>query len=143
MARVVEMPDVLDDSPEIKALCNHITNEFRRAMNLGKSADFLVFMNIMSDNSPAELSDLIASVLDLKPQERQALLEMSNVRQRLEKIADFLGREIKILDLERKIASKTQERFEKGAREAMLRERMRTIKNELGKMGADEEEEEI
>jgi len=143
LAKVIEMPDIVEDSPEVKALCNHLTNEFRKAMNLGKTADFLVFMNIMSDTSPAELSDLIASVLDLKPQERQMLLEMTNVRQRLEKINEFLSREIKILDLERKIASKTQERFEKGAREALLRERMRTIKNELGKMGIEEAEEEV
>src|SRR5258706_2892145 len=132
MARVVEMPDVLDDSPEIKALCNHITNEFRKAMNLGKSADFLVFMNIMSDNSPSELADLVASVLEIKPQERQALLETTNVKERLEKIADLLSKEIKILELERRIASKTEERFAKGAREAILRERLKTIEKELG-----------
>src|SRR5258706_4976499 len=132
MARVVEMPDVLDDSPEIKALCNHITNEFRRAMNLGKSADFLVFMNIMSDNSPSELADLVASVLEIKPKERQALLETTNVKERLEKIADLLSKEIKILELERRIASKTEERFAKGAREAILRERLKTIEKELG-----------
>ncbi len=143
MGHVVELPDILEDTPEVKALCNHITAEFRKAMNLGKSADFLVFMNIMSDNSPSELADLVASVLDLKPQERQALLEMTNVKQRLEKVAEYLGREIKVLDLERKIASKTQERFEKGAREAMLRERLKTIKNELGKMGEEGEEDEV
>jgi len=141
MGHVVELPDILEDTPEVKALCNHITAEFRKAMNLGKSADFLVFMNIMSDNSPSELADLVSSVLDLKPQERQALLEMTNVKQRLEKVAEYLAREIKVLDLERKIASKTQERFEKGAREAMLRERLKTIKSELGKIGDDGEDE--
>src|SRR3989344_5428678 len=46
VAKIVEIPDVVDNSPEIKALCNHLTNEFRRAMNLGKTVDFLVFMNI-------------------------------------------------------------------------------------------------
>src|SRR5260221_3401867 len=141
MARVVEMPDVLDDSPEIKALCNHITNEFRKAMNLGKSADFLVFMNIMSDNNPSELADLVASVLEIKPQKRQALLETTNVKERLEKIADLLSKEIKILELERRIASKTQERFEKGAREAILRERLKTIEKELGEAGDEAGEE--
>lgn len=132
LAKVIEIPDVVDESAEMKALCNHLTNEFRRAMNLGKPADFLVFMNIMSETSPAELSDLIASVLDLKPSERQALLEETNVRARLERITDYLAREIKILEIERRIASKTQERFEKGAREAMLRERLKTIEKELG-----------
>lgn len=132
MARVIEIPDVVEKNEEIKALCNHLTNEFRKAMNFGKSADFLLFMNIMSETSPAELSDLIASALDLKPQERQDLLEMSDVKARLQKLTELLAKEIKILELERRIASKTQERFEKGAREAMLRERLRTIEEELG-----------
>lgn len=132
MARVVEIPDEIEVTEEIKALCNHLTNSFRKAMNFGKSADFLLFMNIMSENSPAELSDLIASALDLKPQERQALLEITDVKLRLQKLTDLLAKEIKILELERRIASKTQERFEKGAREAMLRERLKTIEEELG-----------
>ncbi|HZE87665.1 MAG TPA: endopeptidase La [Methylomirabilota bacterium] len=140
MARVVEIPEIVDDSEEIKALCNHLTNEFRKAMNFGKSADFLLFMNIMSENSPSELSDLIASALELKPQERQELLEMTDVKLRLQTLTELLAKEIKILELERRIASKTQERFEKGAREAMLRERLRTIEEELGeKEGGDSE----
>jgi len=132
MAKVVEIPDIVDNSPEIKALCNHLTNEFRRAMNLGKTVDFLVFMNIMSDNSPYEFADLIASVLDIKPSERQELLEIADVKTRLERITDILSKELKVLELEKKIASKTQERFEKGAREAILRERLKTIEKELG-----------
>jgi ATP-dependent Lon protease len=132
MAKVVEIPDIVDNSPEIKALCNHLTNEFRRAMNLGKTVDFLVFMNIMSDNSPYEFADLIASVLDIKPSERQELLEIADVKTRLEKITEILSKELKVLELEKRIASKTQERFEKGAREAILRERLKTIEKELG-----------
>lgn len=130
--KVLEISDVAEETAEVKALCNHLSNEFRRAMNLGKPADFLVFMNIMSEHSSSELSDLIASVLDIKPTERQALLEEINVKKRLEKIAGYLAKEIKVLELERRIASKTQERFEKGAREALLRERLKTIEKELG-----------
>jgi ATP-dependent Lon protease len=132
MAKVVEIAEVGENNEEIKALCNHLTNEFRKAMNFGKSADFLLFMNIMSETSPSELSDLVASALDLKPHERQELLEMTDVKARLQKLSELLSKEIKILELERRIASKTQERFEKGAREAMLRERLRTIEEELG-----------
>ena len=132
MAKVVELPEIIDNNAEIQALCNHLTNEFRRAMNLGKTADFLVFMNIMSESSPSELSDLIASALDLRPQERQELLEITDVKIRLQKITDLLAKEIKVLELEKRIASKTQERFEKGAREAMLKEKMRAIEEELG-----------
>jgi len=143
LGKVVDLEDVSDDSPEIKALCNHLTNEFRRAMNLGKFVDFLVFMNIMSDNDPAQLSDLIASVLDLKPEDRQSLLEETNVKKRLERITEYLAKEIKVLELERKISSKTQERFEKGAREIMLRERLKTIEKELGENDEDGETREL
>ncbi len=132
LARVIELPDETGDTEEVKALCNHLTNQFRKAINLGKSVDFLTFMNIMSDNAPSELSDLVASVLDIKPTEKQSLLEITNVKQRLEQITEILTKELKVLDLERKIASKTQERFEKGAREVMLRERLKTIEKELG-----------
>ena len=143
LAKVIEMPDIVDNDPEIKALCNHLTNEFRRAMNYGKSVDFLVFMNIMSESSPSELSNLIGSVLDIKPVERQLLLETSNVKERLEKITELLAKELKVLELERRIASKTQERFEKGAREAMLRERLKTIERELGENEEDGETREL
>ena len=140
VGHVDEIPDSSVDTPEIKALCNHITNEFRRAMNLGKTADFLVFMNIMSpDNPPSQLADLVASVLDLRPTQKQELLEMIDVKSRLERISELLGKEIKVLELERKIASKTQERFEKGAREVMLRERLKTIEKELGESEEDGE----
>ena len=139
MARVEEIEDKSPDSPEIKALSNHLINEFRRAVNLGKFVDFLVFMNVMSDNSPSQLADLVASVLDLKPSEKQEFLEEKNVKTRLEKIIETLTKEIKVLELEKKIASKTQERFEKGAREVMLRERLKTIEKELGENEEDGE----
>ena len=143
MARVEEIPEVFEDSPEIKALTNHLTSEFKKAMNLGKFVDFLVFMNVMSENSPAQLADLVASVLDLKPSEKQLILEEFDVKKRLEKIIEYLTREIKVLELERKIASKTQERFEKGAREVMLRERLKTIEKELGESDEDSEVKEL
>lgn len=139
MARVQEVDDDFEDTPEIKALTNHLITEFRKAVNLGKFVDFLVFMNVMSDNSPSQLADLVASVLDLKPSEKQEILEELDVKKRLEKIIEILAKEIKVLELEKKIASKTQERFEKGAREVMLRERLKTIEKELGENEEDSE----
>jgi len=143
LVKVVEIPEITDDSAEVKALCNHVTNQFRKAINLGKSVDFLTFMNIMSDNSPSDLSDLIASVLDIKPQDKQEMLEMTNAKERLQKVTDFLTKEIKILEIERRLSSKTQERFEKGAKEALLRERLKTIEKELGQNDEDSEIKEL
>jgi len=143
LGRIEELGEQTENSPEIKALSNHLTNEFRRAMNLGKFVDFLVFMNIMSDNPPSQLADLVASVLDIKPTEKQELLEETNVKKRLEKVVELLAKETKVLELEKKIASKTQERFEKGAKEVMLREKLKTINQELGESDEDSEEKEL
>src|SRR3989344_9439839 len=112
-------------------------------MQLGKSADFLAFMNIMSGIPANERADQIASTLEVKPQEKQELLEIIDVKKRLEKITFYLSKEIKVLEIERKIASKTEERFEKGAREAILRERLKTIEKELGQEGEGGEYQEL
>ena len=66
MARVKELSEEIPDTPEIKALTNHLVSEFKRAINLGKFVDFLVFMNVMSENTPSQLADLVASVLELE-----------------------------------------------------------------------------
>src|SRR3989344_5575783 len=96
-------------------------------------------MKIKSENTPSQLADLVASVLDIKPIQKQELLETIDVKERLEKIAEYLSKELKVLELEKKIATKTQERFEKGAREVMLRERLKTIEKELGESDEDQE----
>ncbi|OGG15169.1 endopeptidase La [Candidatus Gottesmanbacteria bacterium RIFCSPHIGHO2_01_FULL_39_10] len=132
LGKAVEVFDESIPSDEITALCNHVTAELKRAVNLGKSIDFLSFMNIMSGLSPGELSNHIASVLDIKPQEKQLLLETRAVKDRLSRISEFLGHEVKILEIEKKIASKTQEKFDKSVRETVLRERLKTIEKELG-----------
>jgi ATP-dependent Lon protease len=99
-------------------------------------------MNIMSDVAPGELADQIASTLDIKGSERQAILEMIDIKKRLEKVAELLEREIKVLELERKIANKTQEQFEDSAKKAFLKERIKTMEKELGE-GEDNETREL
>lgn len=131
LARIEEIEEEVTDTAEIKALTNHLTTEFKKALGLGKQADFLVFMNIMSPISATELADQIASTLDIKGSERQEILETVNVKKRLELVSSFLSREVKVLELEKKIANKTQETFEKSAKEALLRERLKTIQKEL------------
>jgi len=131
-AVVHEIDDFEPENPEVRALMNHLTASFKKALSLGKQADFLVFMNIMSDISASELADQIASTLDIKGSERQEILETVNVQKRLEKVSEYLDKEVKVLELERKIASKTQEQLEKTTKDAILRERLKTIEKELG-----------
>ena len=132
VARVAEIADVIEDDEETKALFNHLTNELRQAVKLGKTMDFLTFMNIMSGMSPETLSYHLAGVMDTKPSERQELLELNSVKARFEKEAAYLAKEVKVLEVEKKIATKTQEKFEKNVKEQVLRERIKTIEKELG-----------
>ncbi|HAV15373.1 MAG TPA: endopeptidase La [Candidatus Pacebacteria bacterium] len=135
------IPEIIEESPEVQALVRHLTNEFRRAVNIGKSVEFLNFMKLMSGANPSELADQIASTLELDTRKKQVLLETVDVKLRLQKIIDALAKEIKVLEIERNIASKTQKKFDKHMRETVLRERLKTIQKELGDGGADEEQE--
>jgi ATP-dependent Lon protease len=140
MVQMTEIAEVMEESEEMKALANYLLDEFKRALNLGKGADMVVLMRLASGAGPAELADQIGQTLDLKIAEKQGLLETPVVKERMERVITYLAREIKILELERSIAVKTQDRFDKGAKEAFLRERKRTIDKELKKLGGEEEE---
>lgn len=127
----------IDD--ETKAMIKHLNSELKKAINLGKNIDFISLMNIFSDLGPLEFSFQAAAVLDLKPEQKQELLEESNLKKRLKLEIDYLVKELKVLEIEKKINVKTQAQFEKGIRENVLREKMKTIEKELG--GSEEDKE--
>ncbi len=141
LAEVEKVPDLITADEEIAALSNHLTNQFKLAVNLGKSVEFMNFMKLMSGVSPLELANQVAFTLNIDIAKKQQLLETSDVKERLYRVNEYLSREIEVLKIEKKIASKTQQKFSKSMREAVLRERMQTIKQELGEM--DEREKEL
>lgn len=144
LAAVSLLPDVVETSQEITALVNHVTTEIKEAINLGKNnIEVPTFMKIISTASPIEISHQIASVLNVKNSDKQHLLEEINLKVRLGKIGDFLAEEVKILQIEKKISDKTQKKFDKNMKEAVLRERMRTIQKELGELEEDSEVKEL
>ena len=142
-AKISEIPQVEEYSDRIKALTKHVSAQLKEAVNLGKSVDFLLFMKLMSGVRGEELADQIASILDIKTEEKQQLLETLDVKKRLTLIGDYLAKEIKILEIEHSIASKTQKKFDKSMRETVLRERMKTIQRELGEKEEDDEIKEL
>lgn len=131
-ARVQLIDEQKNEGEEVQALVKHITNELKKAVNLGKSVDFVFLMNIMSGVSTHDFADHVATILDIKGDIRQYLLEELNLKKRLEKEAELISNEVKILELEKNISAKTQEKFEKGMKDAVLREKLRTIERELG-----------
>ena len=144
LAAVSEIPDVVNENQELTALVNHISAEIKKAVNMGKSnIEVPTFMKIIGTANPVEISHQVASVLNIKNEEKQSLLEEPDLYKRLSQINQYLAEEIKILQIERNIASKTQKKFDKSMKEAVLRERMRTIQKELGESEDDNETKEL
>lgn len=141
---VTEIHEEDYEGEEVKALANKLSELFKKAINMGKGVEVTTIMRVLSQQTdPIELVDSAASLLELKTEGKQELLEMTSVRRRLEKVIDYLSQEINVLDLERTISIKTQRRFEEQMRRAMLREKKKTIEEELGEGGLDEEDDEI
>ncbi len=127
-------------SIEIDALAKQVLSNFKKAVNLGKSVEFLNFMKLMSGVSPDELADQVAATLEVTTHQKQKLLETLSVKARLEGILQHLLKEVNVLEIEKNIATKTQKRFDQSMREAVLRERIRTIQTELGEDNEEEQE---
>ncbi|MCS6956234.1 MAG: endopeptidase La [Patescibacteria group bacterium] len=117
---------------EVEAMVKFLSSKIKEAINLGKAVDFVFLMNILNISNPYNFSNQMAVVLDIKPQERQKLLEENDLKERLKKEVEYMNRELKILEIEQTLSSKTQKKFEQGIKENILREKMRTIEEELG-----------
>lgn len=139
-AEIVEIPEKEKANPEVEALVKHLTAEFKKAVNLGKAVDIMNFMKLMSGVEAAQLADQVASTLDAKSEDKQKILETIDIKKRLKLVGEHLSHEIKILEIERNIASKTQKKFDKSMRDTVLRERLKTIQKELGEESDDEQE---
>lgn len=133
IGEVAEVPEQNDKAPEVKALAKKLAELFKRSVNLGKQAEITAVMRLISDTvAPVELVDQVAGLLEVDVDERQKLLETYDIKKRFEKVMELLANEVNVLDIERTINVKTQRRFEDQMRKAMLRERKRTIEEELG-----------
>ncbi len=138
-AKIEIIKDKIDEDEEVRAMTRYISAQTKKAINLGKTVDFVFLMNILNTASSNDFSNQMAVVLDLKPEERQKLLEETNLKNRLKKEVDYVNREVKVLEIEYNLSSKTQKKFEKGMKESILREKMKTIEEELGEKDGDKD----
>src|SRR5581483_7358902 len=83
-------------------------------------------------HDPGALCNLIASTLRLKTEEKQRLLELADVGERLREVSRILSRELEVFELGTKIQSQVQSELEKGQREFFLRQQLKAIQQELG-----------
>jgi len=140
LGEIEELPEIVDNDEETIALAKHVSSEFQNAIKLGKNFDFIVLVKVNSGLTPGALADQLGSILDINGEEKQKLLETLDVKVRLKAISDYLAKELKVLELEWKISSQTQAKFDKAAKQNILRERKKAIENELENMGSEDGE---
>ncbi|MEI8190512.1 MAG: endopeptidase La, partial [candidate division NC10 bacterium] len=137
----VAEPEGATESLESEALVRSVKEQVQKGANLGKgvSPDVLVIINNLEH--PGRLADLVASNLDLKVDQAQQILEILDPMERLKRLAELLGKEIEVLEMQHKIQSQAREEMDKTHREYYLREQLKAIQKELGE--TDERGQEI
>lgn len=139
-----ELPEPETDDPEVDALMRSVLSQFEHYISLSKKVTPETHAAVADIDDPGRLADVITSHLSLKIKDKQEILETVDVRQRLEKLLDFLNNEREVLELERKINQRVKKQMEKTQKEYYLREQMKAIQKELGeKEGRASEAEEL
>jgi ATP-dependent Lon protease len=128
----VELPDELSETPEVEALTRNVQNLFGRVIGLVPYLPEELQIAAANVDDPSALCNLVASTLRLKTEEKQRLLELTDIEARLRDISAILNRELEVFELGSKIQSQVQEEMEKGQREFFLRQQLKAIQDELG-----------
>ena len=140
-ARVEEIAAAEVLTPEVEARVNLLRERAREAIQLLPSVPPEVAAAIDQLDSASALVDFIAGISDVPPAEKQAVLETSDVKERLDKVLALLAHRIEVLKLTKQIGEQTQQSLSSQQREHILREQLRHIQKELGE--GDEKSAEI
>lgn len=131
-----------DNSPEIEALRRAIVTQFDQYVKLNKKIPPEILTSLSGIDESGRLADTIAAHLPLKLEQKQSILEMSDIEKRLEHLLGQLESELDILQVEKRIRGRVKRQMEKSQREYYLNEQVKAIQKELGEgeEGADLEE---
>jgi ATP-dependent Lon protease len=136
--------DVIDerdgDLQELEALSRSVVSQFEQYIKLNKKIPPEVLVSVNQIEDSAKLADTVASHLALKIAEKQELLEIEVVSERLERVYSYMEGEIGVLQVEKKIRNRVKRQMEKTQREYYLNEQLKAIQKELGETedGKDE-----
>jgi ATP-dependent Lon protease len=131
-ARVQEIEEPQTKSPDIEARFLNLQRLAVEAIQLLPQAPPELLAAFQSITSPPALADLAASYLDIKPEEKQEILETVDLTARMEKVSRVLAQRLEVLRLSAEISQQTKAVFDERQREAVLREQMATIQRQLG-----------
>ena len=129
---VVYLSDITDQSLILEAAVRTLSEQFERYVRLSKKVAPESVTAIASIDEPGRLCDFVASHVNLKLPERQKLLEVLAISDRVHLLTETLGRELEILDIERKINAQVRQQMDKNQKEYYLREQVKAIHKELG-----------
>ena len=138
----VEMASIANKPSEIEALRRAVMQQFDQYVKLNKKIPPEILTSISSIDDPGRLADTIAAHLPLKLENKQVVLDLSDVKARLENLFEQLDREVDILNVDKKIRGRVKRQMEKNQRDFYLNEQVKAIQKELGEgdEGADIEE---
>ncbi|RIJ28226.1 endopeptidase La [Henriciella mobilis] len=129
------------DTGEVQALARAVIDQFENYAKLNRKIPPESVATVSQITEPGKLADAVASQLQVKLSDKQELLEMSNARERLEKVFALMEGEMGMMQMERKIKNRVKRQMEKTQREYYLNEQMKAIQRELGDAGDGERDE--
>ncbi|MHA1539015.1 MAG: endopeptidase La [Alphaproteobacteria bacterium] len=131
-----------DEEADFEVLERAVTTQFEQYVKLNQKIPDEIISAVKSIDAPGQLVDAIAAHVMLKIPEKQALLELLNTTERLERLYSLLEGEMGVFKVEKKIKTRVKKQMEKNQREYYLNEQLKAIQKELNK-GEDEEVDEI
>ncbi|HKD56252.1 MAG TPA: LON peptidase substrate-binding domain-containing protein, partial [Hyphomicrobiaceae bacterium] len=131
-ARVARIPEPTSRSPEIEAYFLNLRRQTAEALQLLPQAPPELLAAVQSIQSPAQLADLAAAYMDLKPEDKQEILETIEITARMEKVSRLLAERIEVLRLSQEIGRQTKVALDERQREVLLREQLAAIRRQLG-----------
>jgi ATP-dependent Lon protease len=131
-AQVEPLEEVTADAQEVEALGRAAVAQFEQYIKLNKKIPPEVLVSVNQIEDGAKLADTIAAHLSLKIPEKQQILEIASITERLEKVYGFMEGEIGVLQVEKRIRSRVKRQMEKTQREYYLNEQLKAIQKELG-----------
>ena len=127
-AAVEYLDDQNDESLEVKALSRALLTEMKQLSENNPIFSEEVRLNMINIDHPGKIADFISSILNVKREEQQGILETLDVQKRMEQVLIFIKKEQELLSIQKKIQQQINQKIEKSQREYFLKEELKAIK---------------
>jgi ATP-dependent Lon protease len=140
VGRIEPLHEQIEEGVELDALVHHVNRLFQRMVEQSQQVPEELQVAAMNTREPGRLADLLGSSLPFSVEEKQELLAEIQVRIRLEKLGQFLARQLAVMELAGKIQAQVGSEITKAQREHFLRQQIKAIQEELGESQGDNPE---